>query len=416
MKKVLILTYNFPPNNSVGAQRPSSWDKYFPRFGISTVTFTYDWGEIDPSTIKGEVVQVKCPHSEVDETVGGVKKILRKLKTVAALLLRFKSSRFDDKFEILTAADEYLKVNPVDYIIATGEPFILFKYASILSENHGTPWFADYRDDWIDGHIPVVPNAFLNRWVLSIEAKQEQKYLANAAGVVTVSKTLLDQIQKRLPSKSGCVIENGADLELYSGTVSPYPANNFIIAYTGILYDLPYFDSFFEGFLTFLEQVASTENVKAYFIGTEGYQNQATRKLDELCAKCPENIVLLPRKRPEEIAGYQAHAHVLLNLIAGDPSMGLIGAKSYNYAIAKRPMVTIPHVPNRYSPFFPGRDIQTITLDSTEVTNVLKHYYQCHLDGRSISTSLTEQEAYRLSREYNAEKLVAFIQEKSRPK
>ena len=409
MKKVLVLTYNFPPNNSVGGQRPSSWDKYFPKYGVSTVTVTYDWGELPKSEIKGEVIQVKCANSEVDESVRGLKKVIRKLNTVLSLLFRFKWSKLDDKLEIFAAANDYLLTNKVDFIIATGEPFILFKYASILSKRYDIPWFADYRDDWIDGHIPVVPNSVLNRWILSIEAKQEQKFLANVSGIFTVSETLLDQLQRRLPLKSGCVIENGADMDLYSSTTSPYLSDTFVIAYTGILYDLPYLDSFFNGFSSFIEQLKSPEKVKVYFIGTEGYINQATLKLHELHAKFPDNIVLLTRKKPAEIAAYQQHAHLLLNLIAGDPSLGLIGAKSYNYAITRRPTLTIPHILNRSSPFFSGRDIQTVVLSSEEVTSQLLFHYDSFLVGNSVSTSITEDEVYTLSREFNAEKLVQFI-------
>ena len=39
------------------------------------------------------------------------------------------------KYELFKAAENFLKDNRVDIIITTGEPFILFKYASQLSEN-----------------------------------------------------------------------------------------------------------------------------------------------------------------------------------------------------------------------------------------------------------------------------------------
>ena len=54
----------------------------------------------------------------------------------------------DTSKTIYYAADQFLKNNECSMIIATGEPFILFKYASSLSKKHRIPWIADYRDGW----------------------------------------------------------------------------------------------------------------------------------------------------------------------------------------------------------------------------------------------------------------------------
>mgnify|MGYP001445437583 FL=1 len=45
-KKVLILAYDFPPYNSIGAQRPYSWLKYFNEFGFQPIIVTRHWDEI----------------------------------------------------------------------------------------------------------------------------------------------------------------------------------------------------------------------------------------------------------------------------------------------------------------------------------------------------------------------------------
>jgi len=44
MKKVLILTYDFPPYVSVGALRPYSWYKYFHKENIYPIVITRQWG------------------------------------------------------------------------------------------------------------------------------------------------------------------------------------------------------------------------------------------------------------------------------------------------------------------------------------------------------------------------------------
>ncbi len=43
MTKVLIFAYDFPPYNSIGAQRPDSWWQYLPEFGYHPVIVTRHW-------------------------------------------------------------------------------------------------------------------------------------------------------------------------------------------------------------------------------------------------------------------------------------------------------------------------------------------------------------------------------------
>ena len=43
--KALILCNDFPPLNSIGAQRPYSWYKYFKRYGIDVTVITQNWSK-----------------------------------------------------------------------------------------------------------------------------------------------------------------------------------------------------------------------------------------------------------------------------------------------------------------------------------------------------------------------------------
>jgi hypothetical protein len=40
MKKVLIVTYYFPPHTAIGAQRPYRLAKYFPKYGWEPIVLT----------------------------------------------------------------------------------------------------------------------------------------------------------------------------------------------------------------------------------------------------------------------------------------------------------------------------------------------------------------------------------------
>ena len=42
-KKILILCNDFPPVNSIGADRPYSWYKYFHEFNLYPIVITKNW-------------------------------------------------------------------------------------------------------------------------------------------------------------------------------------------------------------------------------------------------------------------------------------------------------------------------------------------------------------------------------------
>ena len=73
----------------------------------------------------------------------------RKLISFLQFILSFPLFYFDNKKEIYKAAEDFLRQGKVDLIIATGEPFILHKYAHLLSKFFNTPYALAYRDEFI---------------------------------------------------------------------------------------------------------------------------------------------------------------------------------------------------------------------------------------------------------------------------
>ena len=152
MKKLLILAYDFPLYKSIGVQRPYSWYTYFKEFGWKPIVITRHWNSnikngrdyIKPSinqsfeskeTEQGFIRRAPLKPNLRDKMLlkFGLNKFskLRKTLTLFYKLTEFYIPLFDNRKTIFIAARKYLKKNKVDAIIATGEPFILFKYAYI---------------------------------------------------------------------------------------------------------------------------------------------------------------------------------------------------------------------------------------------------------------------------------------------
>lgn len=430
MKKVLIFAYDFPPYGSVGGLRPHYWYEHFKEMGVYPIVVTRNWNPIhnneldyiQPSITKDVVIE------ETDK--GTLIKVPYKATLSNRLNLKGKNDKFSNllkkmstgwneigqwyfpvgtKYMLYKVARAYLKNNKVDAILVTGEPFVLFRYASALSKEFNIVWHADYRDDWIDNHSREHNKSFFHKLLKCYYHSIEKRSLKNVSGISTVSDYLLEQIKKRTGIKRGLTIENGADLDLYTPKLNPYLQDDYVILYSGRLYNLSYLDNFEIGFERFINAQKNSDNVKAYFIGTEISSNIATDSLKKLKNKFPNNIILENSKSTSEIAQYQLHAHILLNLIAGDPEKGLIGAKSYNYAVTRNPILTIPYIKNKNSVFFPERDIQFIALSAQDVFEFLSSNFYYFCQNKKWKSSLTDKEQYQLSRKYNTEKLLSFI-------
>ncbi|MBK8805352.1 MAG: hypothetical protein IPO21_01350 [Bacteroidales bacterium] len=286
-KKILILAYDFPPYNSIGGQRPYSWYKYFRDNDLYPIVVTRHW-DID---IKNPVDYIRpsiCQETTVEDTEFGTViripfkpnlrdrlilkyglerfTLLRKFLTVFFLLTEFYISNFDNRKQIFSAAKKYLKQNKVDAIIATGEPFILFKYASLLSKYYQIPWIADYRDGWSS-------NYNLSRLERRFYAGIEKNIVNKASFITSVSREFVEGFKKLFPQKNVFEIKNGYFPELFS-SIDVQENEHFTISFAGTLYSYQPIELFAEGFRRF----ANVNNTcKLIFVGSKFYPEQAKR-------------------------------------------------------------------------------------------------------------------------------------------
>ena len=429
MKKILILAYDFPPYNSVGSQRPHSWFKNFPNYDVHPIVVSRNWEGISYGSVDAFSKQThQKVVSEINENStlyyvpykpnvrdrlllkkGLFNLILRKLLTVMYRFMSFFSLKFDNRSAIYFQAKEILKKQPeIEYIIATGEPFILFKYAHLLSKEYRIPWHADYRDDWINNHTETVKGG-IQLFLLKIDRLFEKKYLSNVSSFTSVSDFLVNDIKKRTGLKNGFVLENGVDLNLLK-EIKYKKSNKFLITYTGIMYDFGYMEAFYEGFNMFLKEKNFDDRIQLRFVGIQNIFNQAVEKALLLKETFPNHVEILERVPIAEALKLQLESTILLNLIAGDPSKGLVGAKCYSYAATKNPILSVSLIDNKNSFFFPNRNIHTVAYTKEEINNFLCNYFEHYLNGIEIKTDISEDEIFKLSREYNSKKLLLILE------
>ena len=265
----MILAYDFPPYVSVGGLRPYSWFRYLREFGVEPVVITRQWANhyrderdyIAPSATPGVEVEesdlgtiVRTPYapnlSNQLLLAGGPAKhrLARKLITAWYEIGQYYAT-IGSKVRLYHAARSYLAAHKVDVIIATGEPFVLFKYATQLSQEFGIPWVADYRDAWSQDKRRIGMR-ISQGW----EAGLERRFTASASAIVTVSAFVKDHLAQLHPGKASEIIPNGYDPEAIAKARATQQGHaRFTVAFAGSIYGWHPVESVFGVFDDFIQ-------------------------------------------------------------------------------------------------------------------------------------------------------------------
>jgi glycosyltransferase involved in cell wall biosynthesis len=123
----------------------------------------------------------------------------------------------------------HLTAEDVDVILTTGGPFTAFALAERLSRRLACPYVLDYRDLWTG-------NPHRSRPVRPAHTREEQRLVAGATAITTVSESLASVLDQRFCIGSKLhVITNGYDAEDMA-RVEPHKFDHFAVVYTGDFY------------------------------------------------------------------------------------------------------------------------------------------------------------------------------------
>ena len=341
-KKVLILCNDFPPINSIGADRPYSWYKYFQEFNLYPIVITKNWqsnGNTRYNIISKErkieytdfgciirTSKVRTPSLWFQEKFKTKISFVRRGLSFIEKLLSFYFLRFDQHKGIYKEAYGYLnKNNDVHAIITTGEPFVLFKHGYRIKKKFGVRWIADYRDPWSQD-IPLQKKYLLKKW----SNYQEKKLLKSVSSVITVSQFVADKIALNYSNKEINIIPNGFDPEIINNISKiTQNAKRLTISYAGTIYNWHPIEIFFKSLNEFLRLHSEVE-LKLNFYGINN-QNDIHDKLIKFpyAKKC---IEFHPRIPNEQLLKTLAESNVLLLF----NYYSFMGTKIYDYLGLKR--------------------------------------------------------------------------------
>ena len=192
---------------------------------------------------------------------------IRKILSLIYAISEFHSLKCDARSQIYHEAENVILHNKIDFIIASGEPFILFRYAHLLSKKYSIPWIADYRDAWTTNFNMYAFN-LVEQFIKATIIRNHEKRLVNSAHIITtVSEGIVANLKRIHPEKDIKIIMNGYFHEDFE-TLNTQPINKtkLVIAYSGSLYPYQRLEVFLDALFRLID-AAEEMPVEVQFYG-----------------------------------------------------------------------------------------------------------------------------------------------------
>lgn len=368
-RRVLIVSYNYPPVGGIGRVRTTKFAKYLPSHGWSPTVLTVKkdrtklgGGNLSEGDIPGvKVMRASFPDplTACQELLAGTESgIVRspgvdgelpgstgtasgKRKSAVGALFRWAMSwaAFPDRYQLwfpfaVIKGLREIRRGGYDAIFSTSPPFMDHMVAAALHALSGIPWMADYRDPWSQNSIMTFTPAKLRaaRWL-------ERAVLAGAHSITATTPQMaqvLATLHGERPGGISC-IPSGYDADDYLPDVQ-VPGDQFVITFTGRTYGLlmnP--TSVIETIEDLIaEDAIGAGDVTLRFYGPDACQLETLKEN----MRYPEILKLEGVVPREEAILRQQESTVLLTILYDDPYCAILyGGKLMEYLGTRRPIL-----------------------------------------------------------------------------
>lgn len=253
MKKVLIISYYWPPAGGPGVQRWLKFAKYLPEYGVEPIMYVPRNAHypLQDASLVGEVPEllrvIKKPIREpyalagmfsrrsTKEISSGIIPQQEKQGLIQRLMLFIRGNFFIPdarKFWVKPSVaflKQFLQEEQVETIITTGPPHSMHLIGLQLKREMGINWLADFRDPWTS--IGYHEKLKLRPAARRKHQKLEKQVLQHADRVIVTSAVTKKEFQA-LTTTPVQVITNGYDVE----DIPPVnPHTSFTVAHIGSL-------------------------------------------------------------------------------------------------------------------------------------------------------------------------------------
>ena len=359
MKRVLIITYYWPPSGGVGVHRCLKFAKYLRDFGWEPIIYTASNAQypvFDYSNEKEIPQNIEILKYPIWEPYNLFRKVSGRKSTESAnpMYVRDKKQSLIDKFSIWLRGNffipdarcfwikpsvkylsNYLNNNSVDAILTDGPPHTNTRIGYLLSKKFNIPWLADFQDPWTQvDYYKMLKTTRLADW----RHKKMEKQVFQQARKITIASPTWAQDLELIGASSVSTIFWGYDETDF--TVPVEGGNDrFSIVHAGLLG----FDRSPDVFLSVLRDLKNEipgfgEKLQLDFAGQVDYSVKALILENELGDNFNEHGNV---NRAKAIELTRKAAILLLPLNKADNAKGRIPGKLFECIRARKPILSL---------------------------------------------------------------------------
>lgn len=348
-KKILIITYYWPPAGGPGVQRWLKFAKYLPDFGWKPIIYTPEnpsYPLLDETLMKDVPENIEMVRTKIWEPYQLAEKLNKSNK-------KFKAGQFDvgknqswksrlsiwvrGNFFIpdarvfwvkpsITFLEKYLKENSIDTIVTSGPPHSLHLIGlGLKNKMPDLKWIADFRDPWTE--ISYYKHLKLTKSSDKKHRQLESAVFKNAD--ITLATSYTDAENFRKAGANAVCITNGFDESDSDKSVKGQMGQAFTLSYIGVLEQLRNPENLWKALDELVkENVDFAADFKLKFVG----------RIDDKILQAIENSSL---KNHILNLGYLAHGKaveemqnsdlLLITNFPNESSKGIIPGKIFEY-------------------------------------------------------------------------------------
>ena len=254
MKKVLFITYYWPPAGGTTINRIFKFYQYLEEFGWEPVILTSEGGDfpfIDESLLKEVKPETRIYRAKNISLHSVFKKISPKStknfvpygftdntnNSFMDNLSRWikynfiPDTRFPWYFNAVRKAIKVCKSEKIDLIFSSSPPQTNHIIAAKVARKMNIPLVSDFRDPWTDVFWVIAENSVRMKLIQKLDRRIERRTLAKMDSIVTFGKTYFNILRNKT-DRPLHIIYNGFD-EKYFDTANYQKTDKFRIVYFG---------------------------------------------------------------------------------------------------------------------------------------------------------------------------------------
>jgi glycosyltransferase involved in cell wall biosynthesis len=202
VRRVLLLTYHFPPSAASGSFRLLGFAQHLPQFGWDTLVVAppaLPWEPVDES------LNQRVPSGTVVHRVPYPSRLPKAVRWLAPQAVWLPYAR--------AATRQVIRAFSPNAVLTSGPPHWIHLLGRDARQEFGLPWIADFRDPWITAAFQLQLSSWQKRW----QKLWERRVLAQADLVLANTRRAGEALQAACPALAGKIhwLTNGFDPESF---------------------------------------------------------------------------------------------------------------------------------------------------------------------------------------------------------